>query len=116
MSLYIVGLGNPDPQYSGTRHNIGRDIIKAFAKKAASLGQFRDFELEKKAALISEGKINPVRSSRGALNPAFAKTDRHSSPWQATGRSASNGVNGKVSLVIKAAIGEGNSVHGEARL
>ena len=73
-------------------------------------------DFEEKNCSIRSKWVNPVRSSRGALNPAFAKADQHSSPWQATGRSASNGVNGKVSLVIKAAIGEGNSVHGEARL
>ena len=39
--------------------------------------------------------VNPVRSSREALNPAFAKTGQHSSPRQATGRYASNWVNKK---------------------
>jgi len=40
----------------------------------------------------NNGEVNPVRSSHGALNPVFAKTDQHSSPGQAAGRSASNGV------------------------
>lgn len=37
-------------------------------------------------------KVNPVRSSRRASNPVFAKTKLHSSSRQAVGRSASNGV------------------------
>lgn len=31
--LLIVGLGNPGDKYAGTRHNIGAEIVKAFADK-----------------------------------------------------------------------------------
>ena len=54
MSIIIVGLGNPDTEYKGTRHNVGRSVVQAFAKKF----DFDDFELDKKSnALISEGKV-----------------------------------------------------------
>ena len=29
----IVGLGNPEPEYSRTRHNMGFDVINKIAKK-----------------------------------------------------------------------------------
>jgi PTH1 family peptidyl-tRNA hydrolase len=31
----VVGLGNPGDRYTGTRHNVGFDVVQAFARKAA---------------------------------------------------------------------------------
>ncbi len=51
---YIIGLGNPDAEYEGSRHNIGRDIVQKLAKKIGA----DDFEFNKKInAQVSEGKI-----------------------------------------------------------
>lgn len=53
--ILIIGLGNPEDQYSGTRHNIGFAIINQLAKE----NSFPDFKLQKKfQAEISEGTIN----------------------------------------------------------
>ena len=50
---YVVGLGNPDEEYEGTRHNVGRDVVDAFAKKIESDG----FDYDKKSdAFYAEGK------------------------------------------------------------
>lgn len=49
-----------------------------------------DFNTQKTAQPI---KINPVRSSSETLNSALTNLTEHSPSWQATGYSASNGVN-----------------------
>jgi PTH1 family peptidyl-tRNA hydrolase len=59
---YIIGLGNPDLEYKGTRHNTGRDAAYFFTKKF----DFPEFVLNKKAqALISEGKMGKSRRTVG---------------------------------------------------
>ena len=29
---FIIGLGNPEPEYSNTKHNVGFEVVKAIAK------------------------------------------------------------------------------------
>lgn len=57
-TMIIVGLGNPDGEYKGTRHNVGRSAVQAFAKKF----DFNDFEFDKKVnALVSTGKVGKAK-------------------------------------------------------
>src|SRR3989338_4151032 len=50
----IVGIGNPDPEYQNTRHNIGFLFLDYLAKKIGA----NDFEEDKKHnALVSKSKI-----------------------------------------------------------
>jgi peptidyl-tRNA hydrolase, PTH1 family len=50
----IVGIGNPDPEYQETRHNIGFVILEKLAKKIEA----EDFENDAKSnALTAKGKF-----------------------------------------------------------
>lgn len=55
--MIIVGLGNPGEEYEETRHNTGRMIVSAFAKKIGA-----EFEFDKKTnAEVADGKVGKTK-------------------------------------------------------
>ena len=51
----MIGLGNPGPEYAHTRHNIGYDVVSAFAEKNG--GTFSSRRLADVAEIKWKGKI-----------------------------------------------------------
>lgn len=61
---YIVALGNSGEEYKNTRHNVGRIVLEAFAKKNG----FSDWVSDKKLkALFSQGTIG--KEKVGLIEP-----------------------------------------------
>ncbi len=54
MQWFVVGLGNPGPEYENTRHNTGAIVLEAFRKTERLPEWSQD---KKRKALISEGKV-----------------------------------------------------------
>jgi len=58
MTYLIIGIGNPDPQYSATRHNIGFSFLDWLAKQLKA----DDFAIDNKLqAAYSEGKLEKAK-------------------------------------------------------
>lgn len=53
----IVGLGNPEPEYSKTRHNMGVDVINKLADKYNITVQKNEFEALYGTGIIENQKV-----------------------------------------------------------
>lgn len=53
----VVGLGNPGSQYSGTRHNVGFDVIADLAQRWQADKPQLKFQAEIREAFPSSGKV-----------------------------------------------------------
>jgi PTH1 family peptidyl-tRNA hydrolase len=62
--LVAVGLGNPGPDYAGTRHNLGADVVALLADRAGTT-----LRKSKERALTAE-----IRTGGGLLVLAFPQT------------------------------------------
>ncbi|MFM6980908.1 MAG: aminoacyl-tRNA hydrolase [Micrococcales bacterium] len=63
----IVGLGNPGPDYSATRHNVGQMVADVLAKRISA-----NYKTHKAGALVAEGRLGQnkiiIAKSTGYMN------------------------------------------------
>lgn len=53
----IIGLGNPGARYSGTRHNVGFDVLSELARRGGLEGTKTKYKAELTEALIGSEKV-----------------------------------------------------------
>jgi len=78
--ILIVGLGNPGPEYSGTRHNVGFEVIAELGKRW-EMPRAKD----KFRGRIAEGRIAPGGPRVALLQPLTFMNESGSSAGPARG-------------------------------
>lgn len=78
--ILIVGLGNPGPEYSGTRHNVGFLVAEELARRW-DLGRARD----KFRGRLAEGRIRPGGPRVAILQPLTFMNESGNSAGPARG-------------------------------
>ena len=72
----IVGLGNPEPEYSRTRHNMGFDVINKLSQKYNIEVNKNGFKSLYGTGIIENEKVKPVTMGMGQTTSAsFSSTD-----------------------------------------
>ena len=62
----VVGLGNPESEYGGTRHNVGADLVRLLARR-----HHRDLERHKKTRCeVAEVRVGDHRIALAAFEHA----------------------------------------------
>ncbi|HEX3239876.1 MAG TPA: aminoacyl-tRNA hydrolase [Solirubrobacterales bacterium] len=78
--ILIVGLGNPGPEYSGTRHNVGFEVIAELARRW-ELPRAKD----KFRGRLAEGRIRPGGPRVAVLQPLTFMNESGTSAGPARG-------------------------------
>ncbi len=63
-TLLLIGLGNPEPKYAGTRHNIGFECLDAFVEKYDEMSSWvgkKDLKCLMSTGIINDSRILAVK-------------------------------------------------------